>query len=133
MRLNVQQMLAVLVAMTTAWAFFSPRAVYAEDHVVPLTELHHQAQSTAHEREQNLADIGRVLALPEAQGMLQKASVTPEQVRTAVATLSDQEIARLADRARVAEQDVHGGLIVGLLALIGLVVVIIIVVAAVKG
>jgi hypothetical protein len=132
MRLNIQQMLAVLVAMTTAWGFFSPRAVFAEDHVVPLTELHRQAQSAAQERARDLDDIGRALALPEAQGMLQKAAVTPEQVRMAVATLSDQEVARLADRARIAQQDVHGGLIVGLLALIGLVVVIIIVVAVVK-
>ena len=132
MRLNIQQMLAVLVAMTTAWAFFSPRAVYAEDHVVPLSELHHQAQVTAQDRARDLADIGRALALPEAQGMLQKAAVTQEQARTAVATLSDQEIAHLAQRARLAEQDVHGGLIVGLLALIGLIVVIIIIVAVVR-
>ena len=34
---------------------------------------------------------------------------------------------RLADRARASEKDVEGGLIVGILALIGLVVVIIIV------
>jgi hypothetical protein len=45
--------------------------------------------------------------------------------------LSDDELARLADRARASEKDVQGGLIVGILALIGLIVVIIIVVAIV--
>ena len=50
----------------------------------------------------------------------------------AIAQLSDDELARLATKARSAEQDVQGGLIVGLLALIGLIVVIIIVVSLVS-
>jgi hypothetical protein len=52
-------------------------------------------------------------------------------MRAAVATLSDAELARLSDRARSSEKDVEGGLIVGILALIGLIVVIIIVVSLV--
>jgi len=51
-------------------------------------------------------------------------------VKRAISQLSDQELARLADQARASEKDVQGGLIVGLLALIGLIVVIIIVVAS---
>jgi hypothetical protein len=50
-------------------------------------------------------------------------------MRQAVATLNDSELARLSDRARASEKDVQGGLIVGILALIGLIVVIIIGVA----
>jgi len=45
--------------------------------------------------------------------------------------LNDEELSRLADRARAVEQDVQGGLIVGLLALIGLIVVILVVVIVV--
>ena len=52
-------------------------------------------------------------------------------MRTAVATLNDEELARLADRARASEKDVEAGIIVGILALIGLIVVIIIVVSVV--
>ena len=52
-------------------------------------------------------------------------------MRVAVATLSDDELARLSDRTRASEKDVEGGLIVGILALIGLIVVIIVVVSIV--
>ena len=78
-----------------------------------------------------MADIERVLSYPAAAQELAKYNVRPEQVHQAVATLTDTELARLADRARTSEADVEGGLIVGILALIGLIVVIIVVVALV--
>lgn len=108
-----------------------PAVAAAEDHVVPLTELHQSVRSAAQERARNIADIERVLSYPAARDALQRSKVNPEQVKTAVATLDDQELARLADRARASEKDVQGGLIVGILALIGLIVVIIIVVSVV--
>ncbi len=103
----------------------------ADEHIVPLSELHQQARATADQRTRNLADIERVLSYPAAAQALAKANVNHDQMKTAVSTLSDDELARLADRARASEHDVQGGLIVGILALIGLIVVIIIVVAVV--
>jgi hypothetical protein len=111
----------------TVW----PGSAWAQDHVVPLEELHEKARATSQERAKNIADIERVLSYPAAAQALQKANVNPEQMRTAVATLSDDELARLSDRARASEKDVQGGLIVGILALIGLIVVILIVIAVV--
>ncbi|HZQ56326.1 MAG TPA: PA2779 family protein [Bryobacteraceae bacterium] len=108
-----------------------PGAAWAQDHVVPLQELHEKARAASQERAKNIADIERVLSYPAAAQALQKADVNREQMRTAVATLSDDELARLADRARASEKDVQGGLIVGILALIGLIVVILIVIAVV--
>ncbi len=108
-----------------------PGTAWAQDHVVPLQELHEKARAVSQERAKNIADIERVLSYPAAAQALQKANVNPEQMRTAVATLSNDELARLADRARASEKDVQGGLIVGILALIGLVVVILIVIAVV--
>jgi hypothetical protein len=46
--------------------------------------------------------------------------------------LDDAELSRLAARARAVEQDVEGGIIVGLLALIGLVVVVIVVLTVIR-
>lgn len=103
----------------------------ADDHIVPLGELHQQARAAADQRSNNLADIERVLSYPAAARALSKANVNHDQMKTAVSTLSDDELARLADRARASERDVQGGFIVGILALIGLIVVIIIVVAVV--
>lgn len=121
------------IAMTTALAVFSmtsmPQAMAAESHVVPLAELQQSAQASQASRAQNLKDLERVLSLPQSQEALNKAKVNPNHVRVAIASLSDQELDRLAQKARTAEQEVEGGIIVGLLALIGLVVVILIVVA----
>lgn len=100
----------------------------AQEHLVPLQELHNRLQSAADERGKNIADIERVLSYPAAVEALKKSNLDAAQVHTAVATLSDAELARFADRARASEKDVQGGLIVGILALIGLLVVIIIVV-----
>ncbi len=128
----LQQHWAVLTALTVLSMFLNPRVACAQDHVVPLAEVQRALRSEAEARARNQADIERVLSLPAAQNALQKAGVNQDQVRKAVSTLNDEELARLADRARTAEQDVQGGLIVGLLALIGLIVVILIVVTVVK-
>src|SRR5581483_10124102 len=122
--------LAVFLGMVLAQPALSQPAV-AQDHVVPLDELHQKALSASQERARNIEDIERVLSYPAASEALQKAAVNQDQMRRAVATLNDEELARLADRARASEKDVQGGLIVGILALIGLIVVVIIVIAVV--
>lgn len=117
--------------LTLASALFIPLTLAAQEHVIPLNELRQKAQAMHEERVKNETDLERVLSYPAAADALNKANVNQKQMHQAVATLSDDELARLADRARANEKDVQGGLIVGILALIGLVVVIIIVVALV--
>lgn len=129
MKAALQQSLASLMAVAML-ATASP--VMAQEHVVPLSEMQNSARTAGQARSGNLADINRVLSLPQAQDALRKAQVNPDRMNEAIAQLDDQELSRLADRARAAEQDVQGGLIVGLLALIGLIVVIIIVVSLVS-
>jgi hypothetical protein len=126
----IQQPLSATMAFVVFTVFSVPQAG-AREHIVSLSELQGQIQSAAKDRAKNLEDIQRVLSYPAATEALKKSNVTIEQVREAVATLSDAELARLSDRARAVEKDVEGGLIVGLLALIGLIVVIIIVVSIV--
>ena len=132
MILRSQKRWAVSLVFTVLWMCLDPRVGYAQDHIVPLAELHGELASAAAARAANLSDIERALSLPAARDALEKAHVDQDQVRVAVSKLSDEELSRLADRARGVEQDVQGGLIVGLLAVIGLIVVIIIVVALVK-
>ena len=112
-------------------AALSVPGIAAEEHVVPLQQLQTDAQAASAARAKNIADIERVLSYPAAREALQKSNVNTDQMHKAVATLDDQELARLANQARASEKDVQGGLIVGILALIGLIVVIIIVVSLV--
>jgi hypothetical protein len=122
-----RQCWSMLISFAVWQCSFAASAMGSE-HLVPLRELHNRLQSAAEARGRNIADIERVLSYPAAAEALKKSNVSADQVRTAVATLSDAELARFADRARASEKDVQGGLIVGILALIGLIVVIIIVV-----
>jgi len=124
---------AIVTALSVTWMFLDPGAAVAQDHVLPLAELQQQMRSAGEARVAAVADIDRVFSLPAARDALKKANVTPAQVHMAVSQLSDHELSTLAMKARSVEQDVEGGIIVGLLALIGLVVVIIIVVAVVSG
>ena len=132
-KLNVRQQLAAITALTLFSYVAAPQPLRAgETHVVNLSELQQDLRSSQETRVNNLADIERVLSLPEAQDALSKAHLTTERITTAIAELNDAELAQLADRAREAEQDVEGGFIVGLLALIGLVVVVLIVLSVVN-
>ncbi len=126
-----RQCLSVLISYTVWMLSFAGTPVFAQGHLVPLDELHKKLESKAEERARNAADVERVLTYPAAAEALKKYNVNGDQMRAAVATLSDAELAHFAERARAAEKDVQGGLIVGLLALIGLIVVIIVVVHAV--
>ncbi|MBL8209955.1 MAG: hypothetical protein JNK87_04555 [Bryobacterales bacterium] len=130
MAISLRQLCSIVTAAAVLLTC-TRSAIAADDHIVPLTDLRQHLQSTAQQRASNQADLTRVLTLPAAEAEFAKYNITPGQVRTAIATLSDTELNRLASRARAAEQDVEGGIIVGLLALIGLVVVILIVVSVV--
>jgi hypothetical protein len=129
--LTRKRLLSLGLPVLLGAATIMPVPVRADDHVLPLKELHEKARSASEGRSKNIEDIERVLSYPAAAQALAKSNVNGDQMRRAVATLSDDELARLADRARASEKDVQGGFIVGILALIGLIVVIIIVVAVV--
>lgn len=110
-----------------------PKASAAGDrHVVPLGELRQELRAASESRAANLESVERILALPEAREALASAGVNADRAIAAVATLGDEELQRLADRARTAEHDVEGGLIIGVLALIGLIVVIVFIVSVVN-
>jgi hypothetical protein len=109
-----------------------PRPASAGTHVVDVSELQQDLYHSHKERAQDLADIGRVLSLPAAQDALAKSHLDMPRVESAIGSLSDAELSRLAARARAVEQDVQGGIIVGLLALIGLVVVVIVVLTVIR-
>ncbi len=129
--LNVRssKITSLILPVLLAVALMTPPAAKGDEHVVPLNELNDQVRSVSAERAKNIADIERVLAYPAAAAALQKSNVNQEQIQRTVATLDDAELARLAKQARSSEAEVKGGLIVGILALIGLIVVIIVVVA----
>src|SRR4051812_3397502 len=105
-------LLSVLLSAAVLYMTLVPPPAFAEDHIVSLDELHKNVRSASEQRSQNIADIERVLSYPAATKALERSNVNPQQMKAAVATLSDAELARMADRARTSEKDVQGGFIV---------------------
>lgn len=121
--------LAVLLA-------FPPQNMFAQapqDHLVTSQSLEQQVQSTSHTRQQNIETINNMLSTPIAERAMRDAHYDPIQVRTAVPTLSDQELANLATRAADVQQKISGGVLgFGVITLLVIAVVILIVVAIVR-
>lgn len=131
--LSVQQLLALITTFTVLSYVGLPRpAAAAEAHVVSLAELQQDLHRLQQERAENFADIERVLSLPAAQETLATSHLDPSRIMPAIAELDDDELSQLADQARAAEKDVEGGLIVGMLALIGLIVVVAVILTVIK-
>ena len=108
MRFSMQRSWAVLMSCAMFLLAVCPRDAAAQAHVVPSSELRTNARVVSQTRASAVADIERVLSLPAAREALQKARVNEDQVRKAVSLLSDEELTRLAERSRAAEQDVQG-------------------------
>jgi len=117
---------AVLVA-----ALGVPRSLMAQSapHVVSPDDLQKATVEAWQARQQNIDTLNQLFSSDQGRQALQSARVDPQEVKTAVAGMSDEELAQLASRARQAQADfAAGGLVTGLIILAVLVIVIAIIV-----
>jgi hypothetical protein len=104
----------------------------APEHLVSPQALQQQVQSASQTREQNIRTVTGFLNSPTADRAMRDAHLDPVQVRTAIPTLSDQELSNLASRAASAQQQFSAGsLSQSMLVLIIVLVAVIIIVAIV--
>ncbi len=125
---SVRFVLAVLFL-----AFFAvPSDLLAQDHVVPSSDLQKEMVKATESRQRNVATLQQFLSTPAAEKALKSAKLDPQQVKTAVATLNDQDLAQLSSRAERAQADFAAGRISDrdlLLILVGVAVLILLIVA----
>src|SRR5690348_1817696 len=127
--MSPRQSIAAIIAVVMLSFYAAPvRAGQGNEHVVPLSDLRGQVRAATAERAKNLADIEHVLANPAAQAELNRVNVGREQLTSAISQLDDHELARLAQRARAADQDIRAGGKGQILFLAGLAVVILLIV-----
>jgi hypothetical protein len=123
----------VLAASILAIVFAVPTNLMAEtSHLVSPSDLRKAAAGVSQERERNIETLRGFLSGDRAEKAMQSVHANPAQVRTAVANLSDQELAKLAKRAANSERDFAAGhlsTIDDIIIIAAIVVVIIIVVA----
>jgi hypothetical protein len=121
--------LLVLAALASA-----PSRIQAQDkeHVVTLDDLTKDAAQPSQTRQANEAAVRELLSSDAGQEALKSAKVDYERVDKAIGQLSDEDLAKIADRSRQAESDfAAGGLKSTLIIVIILIVVLIIVLSLV--
>jgi|SRR5882762_2313029 len=100
-----------------------------QQHVVTSEELNQQVARPAEARQANEEAVRHLLSSDAGQNALKSANVDYQRVDKAIGQLSDEEVAKLADRSRQAESDFAAGAISAkTLAYIILAVVVIVVI-----
>jgi len=88
-----------------------PQSLVAQtsQHLVSPTDLKNAAVDASQTRQQNIDKLNSFFSSDQAQKALQSAHMNPQEVKTAVSGLSDEELAQLATRASKAQSDFAAG------------------------
>jgi Flp pilus assembly protein TadB len=133
MRFDLRQSSRVAVAFVLAAVFALPQSLVAQAvaHVVSPSELQQAAVKASNARQQNRDEVQQFFSSEKAQNALKSAHIKPEQVKTAVSTLDDAELAQLASRVQKTQADFAAGtlsdrdLIIILVAIAALILIIV--------
>jgi hypothetical protein len=100
-----------LILGFAAWVCLSGGAAKAQEtqHVVSSGELHRDAARPAQTRDDNEQAVRSLLSSDAGKKALHSSGVDYLKVDKAVAQLSDEDLARLADRSRQAQNDFAAG------------------------
>jgi hypothetical protein len=87
-----------------------PSILSAQTHVVNPADLQKEILAATDARQRNMGIItGFMSSTTKVQNVLGSVGIDPAQVKTAVSSLSDQELLRLAARAEKAQADFAAG------------------------
>lgn len=113
-----------------------PQGGFAQnpDHIVTPGEMLSRAAEAGQQRQENLDTLNQFFASDKAHEALKSAGIDPQQVKSAMPSLSDQELAQLARRADNAQRDFAAGNMTDhdLLLILVIVAVLILVIVAVR-
>jgi hypothetical protein len=84
-------------------------SLQAQTHVVSPADLQKETAKASSIRRHNLETVDGLLSSPKAQEELGKVGIDPGALKTAVATLNDDELARLAARSEKVQADLAAG------------------------
>jgi hypothetical protein len=102
-------MLGMAVCIAAAVAPARAQIQEKQQHVVTLDELNKQAARPAGTRQANEDAVRHLLSSDAGQKALKSADVEYQGVDKAIGQLTDEELAKLADRSRQAESDFAAG------------------------
>ena len=105
-RFAVRSMVLVLSLYT---AFGAMRVQAQQQHVVSTDELSQDAARPAQTRQTNEAALRQLFSSAQAQNALKSASIDYARVDQAIGQVSDEDLAKLAERSRQVQNDFAGG------------------------
>ncbi|MGE5324686.1 MAG: PA2779 family protein [Actinomycetota bacterium] len=132
MHFVLRQSVRTPVALFLMTCFIVPTGLLAQTHVVSPADLQQQLVMASQVREHNLQTVQNFLSTPTAEKALKSSHINPRQVRTAISTLNDRELAELAARADKAQAEFAAGNLTDhdlVLIILGIAVLILIIVA----
>jgi hypothetical protein len=97
-----------------------------DQHLVSPSQLQQQVQDSAATRQHQVDTLNQFVSSPQALKAMKDAKIDPVQVKTAIPTLSNADLANLSARAQHVQQDFAAGRISTLM--IGLIIVLIVLV-----
>ena len=109
MSFGPRQSVRILIACFFTILFAIPPDVLAQNHVVKPSDLQQEMVKATQLRQHNLDTLQNFLSTPVGEKALKSAKMDPQQVKTAVATLSDDDLAQLSTRAEKAQADFAAG------------------------
>ena len=133
MHFEPKQCVRALTACVLVTVFSVPQNLLAQaaGHVVTPSEMQKAVVDASRVRQQNLDTLREFFSSERAQRALKAAHTDPEEVKKAVASLSDAELAQLASRTQKAQADFAAGrlsdrdLIIILIAIAALILIIV--------
>jgi hypothetical protein len=134
MSMRGQQWMRAVAVVLALGLVVAPGRTWGQDkqHVVSLDELNRDAARPAQIRQANEAAVRELLSSEAGQEALKSAKVDYQRVDKAIGQLSDEDLAKVAERSRQAESDfAAGGLKATLIIVIILIVVLIVVLSLV--
>jgi hypothetical protein len=128
--LPIRGLLLGALVVLLAWPSDIFSQALAEDHLVSSQALQQQIVSSSSARQKNISTVRDFLSSPAADRAMRDAKIDPVQVRTAIPTLSDEELANLAARSTDAQQKFSAGLISSTMLLLLIVIIAVIIIVA---
>ena len=100
---------ALAVILLPCVAMTAPHVQAQEQHVVSSQELGKDAAQPAQTRGTNEAALRRLFSSDQAQKALKSANIDYRQVDKAIGQVSDEDLAKLAERSRQVQDNFAGG------------------------
>ncbi|MGC2184590.1 MAG: PA2779 family protein [Terriglobales bacterium] len=111
MHFKTKKLSQIATAFVLAAVFALPQNLVAEGaaHVVSPADLQRATVQASNLRQQNVEQVRQFFSSEKAEKALRSAHLNPEQVKNAVSTLDDAELAQLAQRTQKAQADFAAG------------------------